>query len=117
MPKTIMLVEDELLLAFDVQDIIEAQGFSVDGPYISVKDAVAAVTAQLPSCAVLDVRLQDGEVFPAADLLEKAGVPIIFHSGHADASDLKRRYSKAAVCEKPCSPAALRDTILELLAE
>ncbi len=35
------------------------------------------------ACAILDVRLRDGEWFPAAERLREAGVPLIFHSGHA----------------------------------
>lgn len=115
MTKTIMLVEDELLVAFDVQDIIEAAGFAVDGPYVSVEEAIDAFSRQLPACAVLDVQLKDGEVYPAADLLQQAGVPIIFHSGHADAATLRCRYPDAAVCGKPCSPSMLSATISDLL--
>lgn len=115
MTKTVMLVEDELLVAFDVQDIIEAAGFAVDGPYVSVAEAVAAVNAHLPACAILDVQLSDGEVFPAADLLHAAGVPMIFHSGHADALSLRDRYPHAMVCGKPCSPSKLQATISELM--
>lgn len=59
-------------------------------------------------CAILDVRLRDGEVFPAADRLAQAGVPIIFHSGHADRQGLEDRYPGALVCAKPCAPRTLR---------
>lgn len=117
MTKTVMLVEDELLVAFDVQDIIEGAGFSVDGPYVSVAETIEAVERGLPSCAVLDVQLQDGEVFPAADLLQQAGVPLVFHSGHADADLLRSRYPSAAVCGKPCSPSKLKATISDLLSD
>lgn len=107
----VMLVEDELFVALDVQMTIEAEGLSVDGPYTSLAEADAAVARLVPgalACAVLDVRLEDGDVFPAADRLAAAGVPIIFHSGHADARELEARYPGASVCAKPCAPSALR---------
>ena len=63
------------------------------------------------ACAILDVRLRDGEVFPAAERLHDAGVPLIFHSGHADERALQSRYPGAAVCGKPCSPTLLRRTL------
>lgn len=116
MTKTVMLIEDELFVALDVQDVVEEAGFSVDGPYVSVADALAAVAQHLPGCAILDVRLTDGEVFPAADILRDAGVPIIFHSGHADATSLRGRYPQALVCSKPCSPSALRAAVETVLA-
>ncbi|MBI0474135.1 response regulator [Sphingomonas sp. MA1305] len=109
-----MLVEDELFVALDVQMTIEEAGLSVEGPYTSLAEAEAALSTLDPHallCAVLDVRLRDGEVFPAADRLKAAGVPIIFHSGHADQQALERRYPGALVCGKPCSPGTLRSSI------
>lgn len=111
MAPTVLLVEDELFVALDLQDTIEEAGFSVDGPYISVASALSALGGALPNCAILDVQLADGEVYPVAEVLVTAGVPFIFHSGHADASMLVERFPSAIVCSKPCSPAQLRDTL------
>jgi len=111
MAGTVLLVEDELFVALDLQDTIENAGFSVDGPYISVASAMSALGSVLPDCAILDVRLADGEVYPVAEALAAAGIPFIFHSGHADASMLVERFPSAVVCGKPCSPAQLRDTL------
>ncbi len=38
----------------------------MDGPYVSVKDVLAHLDGDKPelACAILDVRLRDGEVFP-----------------------------------------------------
>lgn len=111
-----MIVEDELLVAFDLEHIVEDAGHQALGPYETVADAVAAVAERLPACAILDVRLLDGDVFPAADFLHKAGVPLIFHSGHADERDLRRRYPSAQICPKPSSPARLRQALAVALA-
>ncbi|WP_311271192.1 response regulator [Sphingobium sp. WCS2017Hpa-17] len=111
MAGTVLLVEDELFVALDLQDTIEGAGFSVDGPYISVSSALTAVGSALPDCAILDVQLADGEVYPVAEALVAAGVPVIFHSGHADPSLLVERFPEAVVCGKPCSPSRLRDTL------
>lgn len=111
MTETVLLVEDELLVALDVQDIIEEAGYVVDGPYILLADALSATASSRPLFAVLDVQLQDGEVFPLADRLHDAGVPVIFHSGHADPRDLRERYPDAVVCMKPSAPSTLRNAI------
>lgn len=68
MTKTVLLVEDEFFVALDLQSIIEDGGYEVDGPYVSVKDVLAHLDGDMPelACAILDVRLRDGEVFPAA---------------------------------------------------
>ncbi|WP_203308325.1 MULTISPECIES: response regulator [Sphingomonas] len=114
MADRVMLVEDELFVALDVQMTVEDAGLTVEGPYTSLAEAEAAIAHLDPHallCAILDVRLRDGEVFPAADRLKAAGVPIIFHSGHADQQALQRRYPGALVCGKPCSPGTLRNSI------
>lgn len=119
MSETILLVEDELFVALDVQTTVEDNGFVVDGPYATLKETLEALGTEghpRPACAILDVRLKDGEVYPAADRLRDAGVPIIFHSGHADQMTLERRYPGAAVCGKPCSPTALHHQLVTMLA-
>ncbi len=110
--KTVLVVEDELFVALDVQDVVEGTGCRVDGPYATIVETLDALAAGLPDCAVLDVRLRDGEVFPAADRLHAAGVPIIFHSGNATDGDLASRYPCAAICAKPSAPAILTAAIV-----
>ena len=114
MTEPVLLVEDELFIALDLQATIEDAGFRVEGPcttLVEAQDAIERYGAGFV-CAVLDVRLADGTVFPAADRLDAAGVPIIFHSGHADEAEMRRRYPAAMVCPKPSAPedlaAALR---------
>ena len=63
MAKPVLLVEDELFVALDVQMTVEDAGLSVDGPYSSLAEALDAMERQPPGfylCAILDVRLRDG---------------------------------------------------------
>lgn len=108
MSKAVLIAEDELIIAMDIESIVEEAGFAVADTCDTVACTLTAIERALPSCAVLDVRLLDGEVFPAADKLSEAGVPLIFHSGHADEANLRRRYPAAQVCPKPTSPSKLR---------
>lgn len=110
MTETVLLVEDELFIALDLQATIEDAGFAVEGPWTTLEDAQHAIDrcgAGHLRVALLDVRLADGSVFPAADRLYAQGVPIIFHSGHADDDELRARYPGATICPKPSPPAAL----------
>ncbi len=106
MTDTVLLVEDELFIALDLQQTIEDAGFQVEGPCTSVDEAQAAIdrAGRMLAVALLDVRLADGTVFPAADRLYAQGVPLIFHSGHADDGELRRRYPSALICQKPSTP-------------
>lgn len=107
----VLVAEDEFLVACDLAETVEVAGFGVEGPHASVETAQEAAREITPDCAVLDIRLYDHDVFPLADQLQAANVPIIFHSGHARKADLMERYPDAQLCEKPCPPAELLDTI------
>lgn len=116
MTGTVLIVEDELFIALDLEDTVKAAGCTVCATCGSLSAAMEAIENQLPTCAILDVRLPDGEVFPAADRLRNAGVALIFHSGHADERQLKERYPEADVYSKPCSPSRLRDAVMRAVA-
>lgn len=116
----ILLVEDELLIALDLQMAMEDAGAVVvlaDG----VQTGLAALTeieasGGRPDLALLDVRLGDGEVFPVAERCASSGVPIVFHSGHAQLSDLAEIYPSATVLSKPASQDALMNAIADGVA-
>ena len=109
----VLLVEDELFIALDLQETIEDAGFRVVGPCATLVEAEAAIERHAArfAAAVLDVRLADGTVFPAADRLHAAGVPLLFHSGHADDAALRQRYPSATVCPKPSAPDTLANAL------
>ena len=87
------------MVALNIQAELEACGANV-----TVVDSVADGLPLAPNgfdVAVLDVRLADGDVFPLADALIARGVPIVFHSGHADKGELEAAYPGAHALPKP----------------
>ena len=107
----VLVAEDEFLVAADLAETVEVSGFTVDGPYPTLSSADDALGAQRPDCALLDVRLADAEVFPLADKLRDADVPIVFHSGHLTAAEIVDRYPGARLCTKPCPPDHLMNAL------
>lgn len=116
MSSVVMVVEDEFFVALDIEDVLTGLGYEMDGPYPTVREAGDGLSAKTPDCAILDVRLKDGDVFPVADALHAAAVPIIFHSGHADDQQLRKRYPSARICSKPSSPSSLQAAIEDAMA-
>lgn len=112
----VLIMEDEFIVALDLSDMAQDLGFAVDGPFATLADGVRAVTACRPDAAILDVQLADSEVFPLADRLIELGVPIIFHSGHADAGALLARYPGAHSAAKPCASNVLAEYLLRATA-
>ena len=66
-----------------------------------IRDIASIVEDVVPGAAVLDVRLRDGDVFPVAERLDRAGVPLIFHSGHLIEDEVVARFPGAMHCPKP----------------
>jgi DNA-binding response OmpR family regulator len=104
---TVLVVEDEFIIALDLSETVRDMGFRVEGPYANKGHAFIAIDRQMPDFAILDVMTGDGEVFPLADALCEAGVPIIFHSGHVTPTEIAARYPTAQACAKPCPPGKL----------
>ena len=101
---TVMVVEDEFIIALDLSETVRDLGFRVEGPFADKENAFIAIDRHMPDCAILDVKTADGDVYPLADALADAGVPIIFHSGHIAPDDIADRYPEARTCSKPCPP-------------
>ncbi len=108
---TVLVVEDEFIIALDLSETVRDMGFRVDGPYADKDHAFIAIDQHMPEFAILDVMTASGEVYPLADALTQAGVPIIFHSGHVRADDIAERYPTAQAVSKPCPPGKLMEMI------
>ena len=102
MPR-VLIMEDEFLVALDLSDMTQDLGFVVEGPFATLAEGLRVIRLHRPDVAILDVHLADGDVYPLADLLTQMNVPIIFHSGHADAGGLIARYPGARTAGKPCA--------------
>ncbi len=109
--RTVLLVEDEMFVALDIQMTLEDEGWQVSGPFATAREALEFLDDNSVHCAILDVRLADGDVFPVADRLKKNEIPFVFHSGHANPRKLEEQYPASLVCQKPCHPAALVSTL------
>ena len=114
---TVLVVEDEFIIALDLSETVKDLGYELEGPYADKENAFEAIEGHLPDCAILDVFTADGEVYPLADRLIEAGVPIIFHSGHVSPAEVKDRYPDAQACAKPCPPDRLIDALQEAVGK
>lgn len=74
MQKTILIVEDEFLIAMDLKLMLEGHGWRVIGPVATVQGALRLLEKELPSLALLDVNLGNELVTPVAEALKAQGV-------------------------------------------
>ena len=80
---SVLLVEDEALVAIDVKSILEMAGGRVVGPAFSLSQGFNCAERSRIDCAVLDVNLHNESVFKLADVLVDRGIPVVFLSAHS----------------------------------
>ncbi len=113
----VLVVEDEFIIALDLSETVQDLGYELEGPFAGNEDAFEAIEDDMPDLAILDVVTADGEVYPLADRLSAAGVPIIFHSGHVPPEEVKALYPDAQACAKPCPPDRIIGALQEAAAK
>lgn len=108
---SVLIVEDEALVAMFLTDLVEELGRRVIGPAANREAALQAAAANPPAVAVVDVNLgyTDDGVALARELQDAHGTAIVFLSGHADlATDpAVLALNPIAVLQKPCHPQEL----------
>jgi len=97
----ILVVEDEYLLADELQSELEEAGAIVIGPVGTLEGALALISSGREiDGAILDVNLGGDMAYAAADQLIERGVPFVFTTGY-DLSALPPRFAEVVRCEKP----------------
>lgn len=92
-PNTILIVEDEPLIAMMIEDFLDVLGKTLGGSADCVAAALALIEAGGIDAAILDVNLRGGEKsFPIADALAAKGIPFVFATGgsHDSVTDAYR---------------------------
>jgi len=80
--RRLLIVEDELLIALELQSIVEQLGGTVVGPAGSVEGALQLLSDATPDAALLDVNLRDGRVTPVAQACWDRSVPFALVTGY-----------------------------------
>src|SRR5258706_4049427 len=81
-PATVLIVEDEALIAMDLQWLLEEAGYRVLGPANSTAAAIALLDGIEPEVALLDVHLGRPDVFGVANELGNRKNRVIFLNAH-----------------------------------
>ena len=105
--RTILVLEDEPLIALDVEMALEDAGARVLGPVRTAKEATRAIDGALEAGgldgAVLDVHLGTHSCEAVAERLAALGVPFIFYTGNLPGADGFTGRLTAPVLRKPAT--------------
>jgi DNA-binding NarL/FixJ family response regulator len=88
MEAAVLIVEDEVLIAFHLQALVEQAGHRVTDLVSNPADAVASAAQRRPDFALMDMRLARGSngLEAARMLYERFGIRSLFVSGNIDSS-------------------------------
>ena len=108
---SILIVEDDFLLASDMQDALHKAGFAVLPPVRTAGEAMRVAKEHQPVLALLDVELSEGTngIELGSRLRDELGIPSIFTSGHSDPETVaaSARAQPISWLKKPFAPGSL----------
>jgi len=116
-PLRILVVEDEALIAMDIELMVEELGGQSIGVVRTGAGAIAEAERLRPDVILMDIQLADeiDGVQAAERIRAKSGTPIVFVSANSD-RDMQRRIAAldASFVSKPVVGAYLCDAILRV---
>jgi two-component sensor histidine kinase/CheY-like chemotaxis protein len=96
----ILLVEDEILVAMMMKDILSELGFSVLGPFSRLAEAMIAAVHEGIDAGIIDINLGGEFVYPVADVLKARQIPFVFVTGYGVES-IEPRFGYVPIIKKP----------------
>jgi two-component sensor histidine kinase/PAS domain-containing protein len=111
--RRILVVEDEALVAWAIEDMLVELGCIVVGPAARVSQALVIVEGQPLDAAVLDVNLNGEKCYPVAEALTARGVPFIFSTAY-NKDSLQKNYLGSPMLQKPLELSTFSNALEEL---
>lgn len=110
MARRVLVVEDEMTIAFLIEDMLVDLGCEVVKVAMRLSEAIDAAERLDLDLAILDINLDGLRSFPVADILARRKIPFVFATGYGSAG-VDEAYRTAPVLSKPFVSRDLRDVI------
>lgn len=113
-PRTVLVAEDEHLLAVSLAHNLQSLGYEVIGPAANGQQAVELARAHTPHLALLDIRMPEMNGLEAASILFcQMGIPVVIISAFSDPEYLEAgaRIGVFGYLLKPVTVDELRVTV------
>ena len=111
--RRVLIVEDEIVVALFLEDILAEFGYVVAGVVCHLDEAMARDPDY--DVAVLDVHINGRSVFDFADMLAAQGIPFVFATGYGERG-IPERHRGSPVLQKPFQPADLKRVLDDMAA-
>jgi CheY-like chemotaxis protein len=113
--RRVLVVEDQFVIAMDMEQMLRALGADAIDLATSIADALATIERTPPDLAILDVKLGAETTAPIAEALQARAIPLIFVTGYGDLAALPPPLRQAPFLRKPVERGALAGLIGDLL--
>ena len=113
--KLVLILEDEALIALNLQDELKEAGYRIAGPFTTCAAALEWLQTTTPDTAILDAALKDGPCREIALELSRREVPFLIYSGHHEDRQLLAEFDHVTWIEKPVPPPVLVQACHQLL--
>ncbi|HWJ18877.1 MAG TPA: response regulator [Geobacterales bacterium] len=114
-PAKILVVEDEFLVAIQIESILTGAGWRVIGSAGTLASAVSLARRSACDAAVLDVNLRGERVDEVASILSERSIPFLFVSGYGRGNLPAAFRDGVEFLAKPFSDQMLVQTVGDLL--
>jgi CheY-like chemotaxis protein len=111
----VLIIEDEMLVAMLLEDLLSELGYEPAGPVGRLEEALAAARGEAVDAALLDVNLNGKATYAVADILSERGIPFVFATGYG-AGGIPERYRSCPILTKPFRCDDLARVLAEALA-
>lgn len=110
----VLIIEDEILVAFEVEALLMEQGFTSFDIADSLSDALALAMANPPDLITADYRIVGGTGEEAVQAIHRqlGSIPVVYVTGNAD--QLQGRLTP--IVDKPISARRLREACARVSA-
>ena len=99
----ILIVEDEPMLAYALEELVSQAGFLIAGVVGKLDAALALIQSGACDAAILDANLKGVSAAPAASAMVARGIPFIILSGYSR-DQQHAAFAGALHLQKPCRP-------------
>ena len=113
--RKVLVVEDEMMIAMLIEDMLDELGCTLVGPATNVPRALDLIDKEQVEVAVLDLNLDGQDTYAIADALQRKNLPFIFATGYGSAG-LRKEYGNRPVLQKPFQISELETALVEALA-
>ena len=113
----VLIIEDEPIIAADIEGLVEELGHTVDNIAATHSQAVAAVETKTPGLVLADVQLADGSsgIEAVEEILKTYNLPVIFITAFPERLLTGDKPEPAYLISKPFKPENVKAAISQAL--